>query len=194
MKFLLSSILAALPLAVSGHVIQTRSQRRVCGNENFEIPESLRTLHSRLSSSANIAAANFSATIPTYFHIVSSTANKDMVTDKMVADQLSVMNARYAGTGFAFKLVATDRTVNDRWAAQQGETAMQKALRKGTYSSLNMYFLTDLPEPLLGQCVFPVANPTAAYVLSFLDSLSLSLSEFGRQAQCEIPLLWGVLG
>ncbi|TID13115.1 Extracellular metalloprotease [Venturia nashicola] len=162
MKSPLSSILAALPLLASSHILRPRSQRRVCGNENFAIPDTLKTLHSRLSSSANIAAANFSATIPTYFHIVSSTANKDMVTDKMISDQLAVMNARYAGSGFSYNLVATDHTVNDQWASQQGDAAMQKALRKGTYGTLNIYFLTDLPTPLLGQCVFPVANPPAA--------------------------------
>lgn len=160
-------MLVALPLLASGHVLRPRSQRRVCGNENFEIPDTLRTLHNRLSSSANIVAANFSATIPTYFHIISSEVNKNMVTDAMVADQLSVMNANYAGTGFTFSLVATDRTINDQWAAQQAEAAMQKALRKGTYNTLNMYFMTDLPTPLLGQCVFPQMSPSAAYVSSF---------------------------
>lgn len=167
MKSLLSSILAALPLLASSHVIKPRSQRRVCGNDDWEIPDSLKTLHNRLSSSANSVAANFSASIPTYFHIVSSTANKDMVTDKMVADQLAVMNSNYAGTGFTFNLVATDRIINDTWASQLSESDMQKALRKGTYGTLNMYFLTDLPTPLLGQCVFPQANPTAAYVYLF---------------------------
>lgn len=172
MKSFLPSILAALPLLASGHVLRPRSQRRVCGNENFEIPDTLKTLHNRLSSTADTAAANLSATIPTYFHIVSSTAHQDLVTDQMISDQLDVVNARYAVAGFKFNLVATDRTVNDKWASQQGEKAMQKALRKGTYGTLNIYFLTDLPIPLLGQCTFPVANPTSAYVLSSPLSLS----------------------
>lgn len=166
MKFILASVLAALPLLASSHVIQSRSQRRVCGNEDVEVPRSLKDLHDRLAAneSARRPSASFSASIPTYFHIVSTTANQNMVTDQMVADQLSVLNTHYAGTGFTFDLVATDRVVNAQWAAQNNEAAMQKALRKGKYSSLNIYFLTDLPQPLLGQCNYPQANP--GYVTS----------------------------
>jgi hypothetical protein len=169
MKFTLASVLAALPLLASSHAIQPRSQRRVCGNENVEIPRSLKSLHDRLAAneSARRPLANFSASIPTYFHIVSTTANQNMVTDQMVADQLSVLNTHYSGTGFTFNLVATDRVVNAQWAAQNNEAAMQKALRKGKYSSLNIYFLTDLPQPLLGQCNYPQANPRYVDSVSF---------------------------
>lgn len=162
MKSFFFTILATLPLFASSHLIQPRSQRRVCGNADIELPASLRTLSNQLSASpnANAPAANFSSVIQTYFHIVSTTANKDMVTDQMVADQLSVLNSKYAGTGFSFILVAADRTINTQWAAQNDVAAMQKALRKGKYSSLNIYFLTDLPTPLLGQCNYPQANPT----------------------------------
>ncbi|QDS69274.1 hypothetical protein FKW77_002289 [Venturia effusa] len=188
MKLFLPSFLATLPLLASCHVLRPRSQRRVCGNENLEIPEELRTLPSRLAAGANVTADNVSATIPTYFHVVSSQANENMVTDEMVADQLSVMNANYAGTGFSFSLVATDRTVNDKWASQQADSAMQKALRQGTYSSLNMYFMTDLPSPLLGQCVFPQNNPTAAVIAKDGCEILASTMPGGSKEQYNLGL------
>jgi hypothetical protein len=173
MKSLFSAVLAALPLLASSHVIQrAEGQRRVCGNEDIEIPMSLKSLHAQLAAneSARIPSPNFSASIPTYFHVVSTTANKNVVTDQMIADQLSVMNSHYDGTGFTFDLIATDRVVNEQWAAQNNEAAMQQALRKGEYSTLNVYFLTDLPSPLLGQCNYPQANPGYVTSLSPLTS------------------------
>jgi hypothetical protein len=155
-----AAVLAALPLLTFSHTIHPRSQRRVCGNEDVELPPSLQTIHDRLSanSSARLPSPDFSATIQTYFHIVSTTANKNMVTDKMVTDQLAALNTHYSSTGFTFTLVATDRVTNDNWAKQNNDAAMQRSLRKGTYSALNIYFLTDLPSPLLGQCNYPQAN------------------------------------
>jgi hypothetical protein len=162
-----TAVVAALPLLAFCHVIQPRTQRRICGNEDIEMPLSLQILHSQLAANeGGHVSANFSASIPTYFHIVSTTANKNIVTDKMIADQFSVLNSHYVGSGFTFNLVATDRTINAQWAAQNNEAAMQKALRKGNYSSLNIYFLTDLPSPLLGQCNYPQANPGYVNLIS----------------------------
>ena len=68
--------------------------------------------------------------------------------DKMLSDQLAVLNSAYAPQGIAFTLKGTDRTVNANWAKDGNELAMKKALRKGTYKSLNLYFLADLGSNL----------------------------------------------
>lgn len=37
---------------------------------------------------------------------------------------------------------------------------MKQALRQGSYRDLNLYFLSDMPDGLLGFCYFPVADPS----------------------------------
>lgn len=70
------------------------------------------------------------------------------------------MNKDYAQSGISFKLLETTRTVNPQWANDGNELAMKKALRKGDYKTLNVYF-QNLGDGLLGFCYFPVNNPTA---------------------------------
>lgn len=66
------------------------------------------------------------------------------------------MNTAYAPYGISFVLKGTDRTINSNWASDGSELAMKKALRKGTYRSLNLYFLKDLGDNL-GYCYFPTS-------------------------------------
>ncbi|KAI1505770.1 hypothetical protein F5X99DRAFT_367635 [Biscogniauxia marginata] len=96
-------------------------------------------------------------TVNTYFHVVAaSTSTADgYLTQTMVNDQLAVLNAAYAPHSITFNLVSTDWTVNSNWAADGSELAMKRALRKGTYADLNLYFLGNLGGGLLGYCYFP---------------------------------------
>lgn len=94
-----------------------------------------------------------------YVHVVnngSGIANGD-TTDQMIADQLSVLNAAYASSGWSFNLVATDRTTNATWYANcygSAETAMKTALHRGTAADLNLY--TCNPSGgILGYATFP---------------------------------------
>ncbi|KAI1481778.1 hypothetical protein K445DRAFT_308877 [Daldinia sp. EC12] len=98
-----------------------------------------------------------SFSVNAYFHVVaSSTSLSDgYITQQMINDQLDVMNADYGVHGITFNLVDTDWTVNSNWAADGDELGMKRALRKGTYSDLNIYFLGDLGGGLLGYCYFP---------------------------------------
>ncbi|KAI9167538.1 metalloprotease [Paramyrothecium foliicola] len=95
------------------------------------------------------------ATVPTYFHIVAtSTRPADgYLSDATVQSQLRVLNENYAGSGFTFSLAGVDRTVNANWARNGDELGMKRALRKGNYGALNLYFLTSIPY--LGVCTFP---------------------------------------
>lgn len=60
--------------------------------------------------------------------------------DAMLADQLDVLNAQYAPHGVVFNLVGTTRTVNSGWADDRNELAMKRSLRRGDYSTMNVYF------------------------------------------------------
>jgi hypothetical protein len=74
----------------------------------------------------------------------------------MLTAQLAALNQAYAPHQIQFTLKGTTRTVNANWAADGNEMAMKRALRKGTYDTLNIYFLNDLGSNL-GYCYFPAA-------------------------------------
>ena len=71
-----------------------------------------------------------------------------------------VQNAAYAPYSISFTLAGTDWTVNSGWAADGSELAMKKALRKGTYKDLNLYFMKSMNY--LGYCYFPVSTTTGS--------------------------------
>jgi pregnancy-associated plasma protein-A len=95
-----------------------------------------------------------------YFHVInkgSGIANGD-VPDSQIIDQINVLNAAYATTGWSFNLVSTDRTTNAAWFGMTpgttAEAAAKAALRKGTAQDLNLY--TANPSGgLLGWATFP---------------------------------------
>ena len=70
---------------------------------------------------------------------------------------------RIAASNFQFKLVATDYTVNANWASRANgyDTTMKRALRKGTYNDLNLYFQYDV-SGYLGICTFPTTAATGS--------------------------------
>ncbi|KAF3490566.1 metalloprotease 1 [Arthroderma uncinatum] len=109
------------------------------------------------SASGHHVKANIS--VETYFHVITD-GSKGEISDETLAEQLAVMNDNYGPAGISFKLMDTSRTDNSNWAAGGDETGMKRALRKGTYSSLNVYFAPNLEGGLLGFCYFPKASPS----------------------------------
>ncbi|KAL9106339.1 MAG: hypothetical protein Q9227_008608 [Pyrenula ochraceoflavens] len=114
-----------------------------------------------------------------YFHIVTSAAAADpsnlkYVKDAMWRNQLAILSRSYANSSIYFSFQGVTRTINDTWAANGDDIAMKTALRQGTYSTLNVYFQSDLqtaPDPslpvtpgysdvLLGYCSLPSAGVT----------------------------------
>lgn len=73
---------------------------------------------------------------------------------------MSALNQHYKPTGISFTLAGTTRTTNSNWFAGRDESGMKKALHKGTYATLNVYFV-QLSGGSLGYCYFPKANPSA---------------------------------
>lgn len=92
-----------------------------------------------------------------YFHILSTTANANLVTEAMVTAQEAEMNKAYNPYGISFTLVNTSYTTNDDWSVGAGDDLMaaHSALRVGTYQDLNIYFHTDLAGGNLGTCTLP---------------------------------------
>ena len=113
-----------------------------------------------MARDARFGSLATSATINVYFHVIrkgTGIANGD-ITDQMIADQISVLNAAYGKWGYTFNLVSTDRTTNATWYSMgygtSAETAAKTALRKGTAKDLNLYS-ANLGGGLLGWATFP---------------------------------------
>ena len=99
-------------------------------------------------------------TINVYWHVINNgtgISNGD-ITTQTINDQINVLNAAYAPTGWSFSLVSVDRTTNATWyTAQPGttaETQMKNALRQGTAADLNLY-TNNMGGGLLGWATFP---------------------------------------
>lgn len=82
--------------------------------------------------------------IETWFHVVSSLANANVVSDEMITTQLSYLQDAYQNATISYRLKGVTRQTNDRWARNEDEHGMKEALRKGSYRTLNVYFQTDL--------------------------------------------------
>ena len=105
-------------------------------------------------------------TVNVYFHVIMNapdTPTDDDTTgdipDAWITDQMAVLNAAYAGSGFHFVLAGTDRTNNPAWfeglLPGAVEKEMKTALHTGGYWDLNVYTAELLSNGLLGWATFP---------------------------------------
>ena len=133
----------------------------------------------RARQGVSAAAAVTGGTIGVYVHVInkgSGIANGD-IPASMITDQMNVLNAAYASTGWSFTLLGTDRTTNSSWyTAQPGttaETQMKNALRQGTAQNLNLY-TNNMGGGLLGWATFPssyTSSPKMDGVVCLFSSL-----------------------
>jgi hypothetical protein len=136
---------------------QVQVQGRRCSTE--ELSEAQRAeVEATLSQIRTAQALPVgSVTIAVYAHVITN-GTAGNISDQMIASQISVLNAAYAGTPFKFSLVSTDRTSNSTWytagPGTAAEAAMKTALRQGTADDLNMYFSSP-GGGLLGWATFP---------------------------------------
>lgn len=110
----------------------------------------------RLAGNATSAAATIEVNV--YFHILatSTSASGGYLTSSQVSAQLDAMNTAFAPQGVSFVNAGTDWTVNSNYANDGSETTMKRALRKGTYADLNLYFVYSMDY--LGYCYFPTST------------------------------------
>ena len=153
----------SLPMQSASLSAGLPTSSRTCGTSSPT--KYLRSTHARLrkrSLAKRASPATSKFTVDTFFHIVSTSDSSMMVTKDMIANQLGTLQAAYAPSNISFNLLGTDHTVNDSWASNQDDCSMKLALRKGNYSTLNIYFQTNLttlaggiPTQLLGYCTLP---------------------------------------
>jgi hypothetical protein len=175
MKFLISFVLLGLsssqilPVPAPTPVVlncptaaPTPIGRKSCGSSHPP-----QALLDRIPSYANRSAAS-SRQIPpvisidTWFHVISTNASQNTYDDSFYFTQLQVMNDRYSNTNFQFNLVGFERDVNDTLAVSATDADVAEVKRKyhkGSYSTLNLYFLSDWRtngKENYGRCTYPV--------------------------------------
>lgn len=102
--------------------------------------------------------------IDVYFHVITNTSGAGNVSDTAINDQMNVLNAAFASTGWSFRLISTDRTANNSWFTMQpgtsAEAAAKSALRQGGAAALNFY-TANPGGGLLGWATFPWSYASA---------------------------------
>jgi len=103
------------------------------------------------ASAKGRGGADFSATVPVYFHVITDGTVGNLTT-KQINDQVDVLDDTFDGgeggarTGFSFRLAGVTRTDNAAWfAAGPGgvdQNSMKKSLRQGGTDALNVYSTT----------------------------------------------------
>jgi len=135
--------------------------------------------------------------IQTFFHVInkgSGIANGD-IPSSMITEQMNVLNAAYAGTGWSFNLAGTTRTTNATWFTMGygtwQEATAKAALRQGGKGTLNIY-TANIGGGLLGWATFPVsytdfpANDGVVLLFSTLPDGSAAPFNLGDTAVHEV--------
>ncbi|KZM25782.1 uncharacterized protein EKO05_0002579 [Ascochyta rabiei] len=151
LKTLLLSLLASSAAA-----------KRSCGTPNateeqIQIAQNLQILESEAGFGETSLAAAATISIKVYWHVTATdkTVAGGYLTQAALDGQLDVLNTAYAPHGISFSQAGVDWTVNANYANDKAELAMKKALRKGTYADLNVYFTPG--TQYLGYAYFPQA-------------------------------------
>ncbi len=121
------------------------------------------------------APAPAGAAVPVWFHVITDGSAGGNISDNALAQQLSVLNETYVGTGFSFTHAGTTRTTNAAWYAMSAtaEAQAKAALRKGGKGTLNIY-LANPGNDYLGWATFPssyASNPSADGVVILNQSV-----------------------
>lgn len=151
LKTLLFSLLASSAAA-----------KRSCGTPNatqeqIQIAQNLQILEAESGFAESSLAAAATIAIKVYWHVTATarTVAGGYLTQATLDKQLSVLNSAYAPHGISFTQGGVEWTVNSNYANDKAELAMKKALRKGTYRDLNVYFVPG--TEYLGYAYFPKA-------------------------------------
>lgn len=179
LKLFLQSALAVS--AVSSAHIKREDTAFVCGTRTddgyMQRTKVLAARELEVAESGNLTAR--ALTVRVYFHVVASstTVADGYVTDKMLSDQFDVLQKDFGSRGISFSLAGTDRTVNANWANNLDDMAMKRALRKGTYADLNVYFQRSLGQvdggTLFGYAHMPQPGITSNDDLYWLDGVNV---------------------
>lgn len=113
-----------------------------------------RLLDSNSTGTGNIPSGT---QVNVYWHTILSggAKSKGALTTSAINDQMNVLNRLYVNTGIQFNLASVDTTTNSEWFDVQqdsnADSAMKRALHKGSMQDLNVYSAN--PRGTLGQLI-----------------------------------------
>ncbi|KAF2177766.1 metalloprotease MEP1, partial [Zopfia rhizophila CBS 207.26] len=103
--------------------------------------------------------------VDVYFHIASSTAKANIITDQIIQAQFQVLHGGFLPYGIELSLVSTGRIVDNiiatgYWVNGSIEDfdaylAYLTRTRRGGYDALNIYYYTDMERGISGFCNLP---------------------------------------
>jgi hypothetical protein len=105
-------------------------------------------------------AAQTTATVPVYVHVMRDAQGNGDVTDQQIRTQIAELNQDFAGgessaaadLGFSFRLAGVDRFDNNNWHRDKESAQYRKQTRQGGANALNIW-LVDFKY--LGIATFP---------------------------------------
>jgi hypothetical protein len=104
------------------------------------------------------AAAVSGGVISVHVHVITDSAGNGGPMSQQITNQISVLNAAYALSGWSFNLASVDVTANSSWYTMApgttAESQAKAALHKGTAANLNIY-MANIGGGLLGWATFP---------------------------------------
>ncbi len=156
------------------------------------------TVQTRISSNAKAKRQALAPlyTIDTYMHIIADSVSASptsaaYVTDSMIRAQFEYLAKSYTDASIGYRLIGYSRRTNDTWARNGDDLGMKTTLRRGGYSTLNLYYQSQLQSApgtpgipagsiLLGFCSLPAAGvgkntPATAYVYDGCNILSSTM-------------------
>jgi len=130
---------------------------RTCGTRELDQTE-IENVERYVAEHAPVGQPLFAArTFNVYWHTITN-GSAGTVSSQKINDQINVLNAAFAATGFSFNLVSTDVTANSSWFTAgpntSAESQMKNTLRQGGKADLNIYS-SNPGGGLLGWATFP---------------------------------------
>jgi hypothetical protein len=181
-------------LASLGLLALARGSRPLdCGTNTEHAPDdflkTIASLHDAPNSGSPAAHAAHAArgaiagpiTVDAVFHIVakasSKASSKASITNAMPTAQLVALNKTYEPYDITFNLVNVTWNTHDAWAVDnKADDDNKRTLRQGSYTTLNIYFQTDLAGGVLGRCTLPssIASNKADPATYFNDGYNVN--------------------
>lgn len=126
-------------------------------------------------------------TVDVNFHIASTEAQADIITDAIIDAQWKVLHDTYEKYNINLVLNSTERVVDNLtgssflikeeqgWVYHEEEyNAYLKASRKGGYDALNLYFYSSYSPGATGYCQFPTVIADENSLTFYKDSCQIS--------------------
>jgi hypothetical protein len=112
------------------------------------------------------------ASIDVYWHVITDGSRGKLATNQL-DNQISVLNAAFADSGFTFVVKGTEYVNNPSWYngitnGSSAERQMKRSLHQGNAGDLNLY-TADLGGGLLGWATFPKSKTNSMDGVVLLD-------------------------